>query len=209
MLAEQSQNTSQTQSAQILSNPIQALFSDAQSNGNGSVTKAQFEAALGAGGTNLQAADQVFSELDPNNTGSVSMDSIMSAMKGGHHGHHMHGSDSSSSSDADFLLGSSSSQSSGSSSSSTDPLMQLLQGASSSSATNSDGSTTTTITYADGSTVTMTLPASSSSSTSSSTSGTNSSTNPQALTFNMLEQMIQRQANALTASATQSLSLTA
>ena len=63
------------------------------------------------------------------------------------------------------------------------------------SVTNSDGSTTTSMTYADGSKVTMTSPAA----TTSSGAATSS--------YNIIEQMIQREAQAISSGATASLSL--
>ena len=73
--------------------------------------------------------------------------------------------------------------------------MQALQGASSTSVTNSDGSTTTSLTYADGSKVTMTSAAPGSSSSAATSS------------YNFIEQMIQREAKAISSSATASLSV--
>jgi hypothetical protein len=61
---------------------------------------------------------------------------------------------------------------------------------------NSDGSTTTSITYADGSKVSLTTPAASTSSTNSATSSDN-----------LIEQLIQREAQALSASGASSLSV--
>ena len=101
-----------------------------------------------------------------------------SALKGGkgHHHHHV-------ASPGGF------SDSSGSNS---DPLMQALSGASSTSVTNSDGSTTTTLTYADGSKVTMTSAAAAAAAGSATSS------------YNFIEQLIQRQANAISAQASSS-----
>jgi hypothetical protein len=65
-----------------------------------------------------------------------------------------------------------------------------LLGASSNSVTNSNGSTTTSLTYADGSSVSMTSPPATTS------SGTATSS------YNLIEQMIQRQAQAISFSAT-------
>jgi hypothetical protein len=73
--------------------------------------------------------------------------------------------------------------------------MQALQGAASSSTTSSDGSITTTLTYADGSKVTISQPASSSTSTGASTQ------------YNLVERMVQRQEDALAATAKQSVSV--
>jgi hypothetical protein len=71
-------------------------------------------------------------------------------------------------------------------------------GASSTSVTNADGSVTTSITYADGSTVSTTSAASASSASSKATSS-----------YNFIEQLIQRQAAKLQASATSSVSVSA
>jgi hypothetical protein len=71
--------------------------------------------------------------------------------------------------------------------------MQALEGTSSTSVTNSDGSTTTSLTYADGSKVTMTSAAA------ASTSATSS--------YNVVEQMIQRQAQSVSASSAGSVSV--
>jgi hypothetical protein len=135
-------------------------------------------AALGAGGTNLAQADDVFGKLDKDSDGSVSLDEMSSALKGaGGHGHrHKH------------HVG-------GSQESNSDPLLQALDGASSTSVTNSDGSTTTSLTYADGSKVTMTSAPTASASTSAASS------------YNFIEQMIQREAQAISASVTSSLSV--
>lgn len=65
--------------------------------------------------------------------------------------------------------------------------------------TNADGSTTTTVTYGDGSKVSMTTAPVSGSSSSAGNTATNS--------YNFIEQMIQRQAQAASASASQSLSV--
>ena len=81
--------------------------------------------------------------------------------------------------------------------SNTDPLSQALAGASSNSVTNSDGSTTTSITYADGSKVTLTTPAAAAASSAATSS------------YNLVEQLIQREAQSLASSATASLSIAA
>lgn len=168
---------------------MQDLFSQIDADGDGQITKSEFENALGAGGTNVAQADDVFSKLDSNGDGSVSLDEMSKALqgKGHHHGHH-----------AQAASGSGDSGSGGGTGD-TDPLMQALDGSSSTTATNSDGSTTTTITYADGSTVSMTTPASGSSSSGTSNAATSS--------YNRIEQMIQREAQALSSSAASSLSV--
>jgi hypothetical protein len=162
------------------SDALNDLFSQLDADGNGQVSKSEFENALGAGGSNIAQADDVFSKLDKDGDGSVSLDEMSSALKGagghGHgHKHHVAGSDGSNS----------------------DTLLQALDGASSTSTTNSDGSTTTSLTYADGSKVTTTSAPTASAATSAASS------------YNFIEQMIQREAQAISASAASSLSVSA
>jgi hypothetical protein len=176
---------------------LKDLFSQIDANGDGSINKSEFESALGAGGTNLAAADDVFSKLDSNGDGSVSLDELKNALQGagGHHGGHHHvqaGGDAGGSGDA--------SSADGSTDPNADPLLQALAGASSTSVSNSDGSTTTSITYADGSKVSLTTPAASTISTSSSNATSS---------YNWIEQMIQRQAQSLSASLASSFSVSA
>ena len=78
-----------------------------------------------------------------------------------------------------------------------DALMQALEGASSTSVTNSDGSITTSLTYADGFSVTTTSAAASSASSKATSS------------YHFIEQMIQRQAQAISSAAAGSVSLSA
>lgn len=176
LLAAQSQSgsTFQPMSRQ---DALKDLFSKIDADGDGKISKSEFEDALGAGGTNLTQADSVFGKLDKDGDGSVSLGEMASALKGRngrHHGHHT---------------------ASGAGDDSSDPLLQALQGASGNIVTNADGSTTTSLTYADGSTVTMTTPATSSASKTATSS------------YNFLEQLIQRQANALAAQTSSSLSV--
>jgi hypothetical protein len=162
------------------SDALKHLFSQLDADNDGQISKSEFENALGAGGTNIAQADAVFSKLDKNGNGSVSLDEMSSALKGsGHRHHHAAGGTT------------------GADGSSSDPLLQALQGASSTSVTNSDGSTTTSVTYADGSKVTMTSPAA----TTSSSTATSS--------YNFIEQMITREAQAISSAATASLSVSA
>jgi hypothetical protein len=176
LLAAQSQSGSTFQ-PMSREDALKDLFSKIDADGDGKITKDEFEKALGAGGTNTAQADDVFGKLDKDGDGSVTMGEMSSALKGGrgHHGHHH--------------------MASGTGDDSKDPLMQALNGATGSTVTNSDGSTTTSLTYADGSTVTMTKPATSSASTAATSS------------YNFLEQIIQRQANALAAQTSSSLSV--
>jgi Ca2+-binding protein (EF-Hand superfamily) len=187
-------STSTTTASTDPSSALKDLFSQIDSNGDGQISKTEFENALGAGGTNIAQADNVFNKLDANGDGSVSLDEMSKALqgshgKGGHHHHHVADSTGSASG------------TSGSGGSSSDALLQALNGASSTSVTNSDGSTTTSVTYADGSKVTMTAPAAST----TSSSGTSSSSATSS--YNMIEQMIQREAQAISSGATASLSM--
>ena len=179
LLDAQSQSAeSATTASKSRSSALKDLFAQIDSNGDGKITKSEFEEKLGAGGTNLQNADSVFGKLDKDDDGSVTLKELASALRP--KGHHGHGDD------ANDAGGSGS-----------DPFSQALQGASSSSLTNSDGSVTTSLTYADGSKVTMTSAASGSSSASATSS------------YNFIEQMIQRQAQAISSAATASLSVSA
>ena len=180
LLDAQSQSSSgATTASRSRSSALKDLLAQIDGDGDGKITKSEFEQALGAGGTNLAQADSVFGKLDKDGDGSVSLKELASALKGGKH-HHEH-AESSSSDDG----------------SNSDPFSQALQGASSTSVTNSDGSVTTSLTYADGSKVTMTSAASKSASTSAASS------------YNFIEQMIQRQAQAISSGTTASLSVSA
>jgi EF-hand domain pair len=181
LLAAQGQSsTDSTASAPASrSDALKDLFSQLDANGDGQISKSEFENALGAGGTNIAQADDVFGKLDRDGNGAVSLDELSSALKGrGRHNHHAAGG------------------STGADGSSSDPLLQALQGASSTSVTNSDGSTTTSVTYADGSKVTMTSPAAATASSSTAASS-----------YNIIERMIAREAQAIASSAPASLSV--
>lgn len=177
----QSATSSTSSSSTSRQNALKDLFSQIDADGDGKITKSEFESALGAGGTNLAQADHVFSRLDANSDGNVSLDEMSKALKGGHHGHH-HAQGASGSGDSD--ASSDSSQAGG--------------GSTRTSVINSDGSTTTTVKYADGFKVTMTVPGG------SSASGAGNSP------YNWFEQMMQREAQAgSSSSASSALSVTA
>ena len=168
LLAAQGQSSDASAPTLSASSALQDLFSQIDGDGDGQIGKSEFESALGAGGTNLAQADDVFGKLDTNGDGSVSLDEMSSALKGagGHGHHHAH-------------------HAGGAKQPGEDSLLQALDGASSNSTTNSGGSTTTSLTYADGSTVTLTMPQTSSNSASSA--------------YNIIEQAIQREAHAASA----------
>jgi hypothetical protein len=165
-----------------------ALFSNLDTNGDGSISKSEFETAFGANG-NTSAADTLFSQLDTNGDGSIDPAEFAAATQSsGAHGHHHH---------AGFAGQAQSGQS--------DPLTSLFgasaDGAATSSATNPDGSTTTTITYADGSAVTLTTPAQASSSGAAPVTPTTTATPPPLNAVNVLETLIQLQAQLLAPTA--------
>jgi Ca2+-binding EF-hand superfamily protein len=136
LIDAQSQSTSTTTASTSPSSALQDLFSQIDANGDGQISKSEFETALGAGGTNVAQADDVFSKLDKNGDGSVSLDEMKSALQG-HHGGHHHAHDTTSTSDSSSTDGTTST-----SSSSTDPLMQALD-ASLDSAAKNNASTAT------------------------------------------------------------------
>src|SRR5689334_6960521 len=66
---------------------LKDLFGQIDGDGDGKITKSEFEEALGAGGTNLTQADSVFGKLDADGDGSVSLKELASALRPGK-GHH-------------------------------------------------------------------------------------------------------------------------
>jgi Ca2+-binding EF-hand superfamily protein len=178
LLDAQSQSSSNVSSLSMRSKSLKEWFAKVDSDGDGKISKSEFE-ALGADDDKAGQADSVFGKLDKDGDGSVSLKELASALKGGKKAHHDHHAGS---------------ESDGSNS---DPFSQALQGASSTSVSNSDGSVTTSLTYADGSKVTMTSAAGKSSATSAASS------------YNFIEQMIQRQAQAISSGTTASLSVSA
>jgi hypothetical protein len=121
---------------------LKDLFSQIDADGDGSITKSEFEDALGAGGTNLAKADDVFSKLDSNADGSVSLDEMSKALKSGHGHHHAQGA--------------------GGAGDGSDSSSKPSGGSTSTTTTAADGSTTTTVTYADGFKMSTTVPGASS-----------------------------------------------
>ena len=171
------------------------LFRLLDTNGDGSISRSEMESIFNKNGDTTKA-DAIFARLDANHDGSVSPDELTNALSGQgqagqgdggqgvHHRHRHHNL-------ADLIganspMGSGNSNDPFSSSSSTDP----FAGGSSQTMTNADGSTTTTISFGDGSQVTMTLPA-------AKTTGSS----PSAMAHNMIERMIQRQVQMMAASA--------
>ena len=67
------------------------LFSKLDSDGDGSISKSEFESALGGAGVDTSSADALFAKLDANGDGSISQSELAKA-KHGHH-HHQGGGD--------------------------------------------------------------------------------------------------------------------
>jgi Ca2+-binding EF-hand superfamily protein len=178
LLDAQSQSSSNVSSLSMRSNSLKEWFAKVDSDGDGKISKSEFE-ALGADGNKAAQAGNAFGKFDTDGDGSVSLKELASALKGGKKHHDDQASNAAGNDDG----------------SNSDPLSQALQGASTTSVTNSDGSVTTSLTYADGSKVTMTSAAGKSSSTSAASS------------YNFIEQMIQRQAQQIASAATSSLSV--
>jgi hypothetical protein len=186
LFAAQSQTSAASGSPSLASQ----LFSLLDTNGDGSISKSEFEGTLGQNG-NTAAADSLFAKLDPNGDGSVDPSELASALqtKGAHHHHHHGGGEVSGASSTDGANAGSQAGAGGGA----DDL--LGAGNTGQTVTNSDGSTTTTLSYADGSLITMTKPAAGS-------AGTSAAAN------NFLERIIQHQAQLLaTQSAGQSVAM--
>ena len=88
LLDAQSQSSAgSTTASKSRSAALKDLFGQIDGDGDGKISKSEFESALGAGGTNLAQADSVFGKLDKDGDGSVSLKELASALKGGK-GHH-------------------------------------------------------------------------------------------------------------------------
>ena len=127
------------------------LFARLDGDADGRVSKSEFEAALGAGGSNVAAADRVFGKMDADGDGAISLDEFSTALSAHHGRGHAHAPP----------------QHGGAADAGAGGLLQALQGATTSTTTNSDGSVTTSLTYPDGTQVTTTTPAASHSAASS------------------------------------------
>ena len=163
------------------------LFAKLDANGDGQISKSEFESALGSAGVDSSTADTLFSKLDANGDGSISQSELTSAKPGNGHHHHMHGGG-----------GSQGSGSSGQSAVNSLVSSATVDGATTQTATNPDGSTTTILTYPDGSTVETTSAVAPTNGGAASGSGTSNGTSNQN-SANLLEQLIQLQSQLVTA----------
>ncbi|MBH5402036.1 EF-hand domain-containing protein [Bradyrhizobium sp. CNPSo 4010] len=87
---------------------LKDLFSQIDADGDGKITKSEFEDALGAGGTNLAQADNVFAKMDANADGSINLGEMTKALRGGHGAHHAQGAGDGSESSSQSSRGSTS-----------------------------------------------------------------------------------------------------
>lgn len=161
----------------------QALFSQLDTNGDGQVSKSEFENVFGSN-ADMSKVDGLFNALDSNGDGSVSQDELTSAAQEGHahhHGHHHHFDSGQGGGDGGMFQA---------------LMTSGTQGTTADTTSNSDGSNTITISYADGSKLSLTSPPGSRS------SGTGSGS---ANDINLLEQLIRLQAQLLTVSTSQTL----
>ena len=78
----QSSSGSATTASKSRSAALKDLFAQIDGDGDGKISKSEFEEALGAGGTNLAKADSVFGKLDKDGDGSVSLKELASALRG-------------------------------------------------------------------------------------------------------------------------------
>jgi len=90
LLAAQSQSSMGSTTSALASRPdaLKDLFSHLDTDHDGQISKSEFESALGAGGTNLAQADDVFGKLDQDGSETVSLDEMSSALKGRARHHH-------------------------------------------------------------------------------------------------------------------------
>jgi hypothetical protein len=133
----------------------QKLFNSVDTDGDGQISKSELESAVTTGGGTVSQADAFFSKLDRNGDGSVSKGELTAGLQA-HHGQHHHGAPAGSSGSGDPLAA----------------LLHAMDGSTAAdgtaqSATGADGSTTTTLTYADGTKVTLNIPATSADSSAS------------------------------------------
>jgi hypothetical protein len=88
-------DSSQSPTPMTRADALKDLFTQIDGNGDGSISKAEFEDKLGAGGTNTAAADNVFTKLDTDGDGSVSPSELAAALtekaRGRRHADHVPG----------------------------------------------------------------------------------------------------------------------
>src|ERR1700722_15482802 len=93
MIGYQAQGWPGASSAQGGGQLAQNLFSQIDTNGDGSISQSELEQAVTAAGGTKAGADALFAKLDPNGTGSVSEQQFAQGLSQSmpHHHHHHHG----------------------------------------------------------------------------------------------------------------------
>jgi len=167
------------------SSPEQAFFSKLDADGDGTISKTEFEGAASKAGVDSSVADAVFDKIDGDGDGdgSVSQGELAKADHGGG-GHHVHGGGGG-----------------GGGGGGLDDLMSGADatGATTQTTTNADGSTTTTISYADGTSIDMNTPAAAPATAAAPSSDNSNSGTSNKSNANLLEQLIKMQSQMLSA----------
>lgn len=125
----------------------QQLFAKLDTNGDGTISQSELEAAVTAAGGSNATADALFAKLDGNGDGSISTSEFAAAAPGHHHGGGMGG------------MGGAGGAGGAGGEGGMAQALSAVAGDTTSTVNNPDGSTTTTITYADGSSLVLTSPA--------------------------------------------------
>ena len=146
--------------------PLDKLIGKFDADGDGKISQTEFEEAAGTSADKTKA-DALFAKMDADSDGTVTKDELAQAIQKAHGHQHHHAAPPEESEGTDGVQGADGAGSAGGSSSS-----DQAKGSTRQSVTNADGSITTTITYGDGSKLSMTTPAASASSASNSASGT-------------------------------------
>jgi hypothetical protein len=175
--------------------PEQAFFSKLDTDGDGTISKSEFESAASKAGVGSSVADAVFDKIDGggDSNGSISQGELAKAGHGG--GHHVHGGGGGGGGGEGGGL---------------DALMSGAgaDGATTQTTTNADGSSTTTISYADGSSIDMNTPAAAPATTAATSNENSNSGTSNKSNANLLEQLIKLQSQMLS-SMTSTMSTTA
>lgn len=174
--------------------PEKAFFSKLDTDGDGKISKAEFEDAASKAGVDSSVADAVFDKIDGDSDGSVSQGELAKADHGGHHRGPPPPDGCGDGGGLEALMSGAN-----------------AAGATTKTTTNADGSSTTTISYADGTSIDLNIPAASTSASTSSDGSSNDSSNSSTssrTSFNLLEQLIKMQSQMLS-TMTSTMSTTA
>lgn len=141
--------------------PLDKLIGKFDADSDGKISQSEFEEAAGADADKTKA-DALFAKMDADGDGTVTKDELGQAIQKAHSHRHHHAEEAGGGEGMDPLQAMSSGEGG--------QAQEATKGATRQSVTNADGSITTTISYGDGSKISMTTPAAGASA-SSSTSG--------------------------------------